>query len=196
MTEREKTLYSIVEYILNQADDHDMAVILKAVQKRESSRALDMSRLAHSMGKSIEDQISVSKKDIENIVRNYICDMIRKEQPDISDRDMKVLMDEWLPSEKAKAAKLKRTDKQLPSALLLKMIDQFLRFSTGQMSASEQAELRREMPEWQNSYWKYFPSKIRGLITLYLKGKIGAEICWQEMKRELAENGKCRSSNK
>ena len=65
------------------------------------------------------------------------------------------------------------------------MIDQILRFSSGEMPVSEQAELNKSMPDWQENYWKHFPEKIRGLITLYLKGKIDSGSCWDEIKKEL-----------
>ncbi len=79
----------------------------------------------------------------------------------------------------------KNPEKQLPADVIIKMIDQILRFSSGEMSVTEQAELNSSMPDWHENYWAHFPEKIRGLITLYLKGKIDSSTCWDEIEKEL-----------
>ena len=181
-------LYNIVDYILNKAGDRELEVIKEALRRRIENRSrspmgIDISRMAHDAGSSLAEQVASSKDYIRDTVKDFVIRTIKQEAPGISDRDLNVLLDQWVPD--PEKAEKNDTGAQLPSDVIIKMIDQILRFSSGEMSVSEQAELNKSMPDWQENYWKHFPDKIRGLITLYLKGKIDSGTCWDEIKKEL-----------
>jgi hypothetical protein len=184
-----KELYNIAEFILNKADEKDLHVIQEVLNKRLSQKSkspegVDINRLAHVTGDAVSKQLSASKKQIRETVTDFVKSIIKQHAPEISDDELKVLLDEWAPDPEA-LKKAAGKEKKLPTDVILKMIDQFLRFSNGEMSLDEQKELRDTIPEWQQEYWNRFPQKIRGLLTLYLKGKIDSETCWQEIKRDL-----------
>lgn len=182
----EKELYNVVEYILNKAGEKELEVIKEALKRRIEKRqhspmGIDINRIAHESGDALSRQISSSKDYIRNSVKDFVINTIKQEVPDISDHDLEVLLDQWVPD----PGKMKKNENQLPPDAVIKMIDQFLRFSSGEMAVSEQAELNRSMSGWQENYWRHFPDKIRGLITLYLKGKIDSGTCWDEIEKEL-----------
>jgi len=185
-----KDLYNIADFILNKADEKDLHVIEEVLnrrltQKNRSPRGIDINHLAHTTGDAVSRQLSASKEQIRETVTGFITNIIKQHAPEISDKELKVLLNEWAPDPESMKKKNAAKDKKLPNDVVLKMIDQFLRFSNGEMSLDEQEELRDAFSDWQQEYWKGFPQKIRGLLTLYLKGKIDSETCWQEIKKEL-----------
>jgi len=182
-----KELFKIVEFILNRADEGDLEVVSEALKKRQTAKSrgpagVDINYLAHSMGSTVSKQVSSSKDYLRSTVTDYVVKIIKQHAPEITDDQLKVLLDEYIPSEASAAEK---NVKRLPSDVELKMIDQFLRFNSGKMPLEEQAMLRDSIPDWQETYWKRFAPKIRGLLTLYLKGKIDSDTCWIELQREL-----------
>jgi len=185
-----KELYNIADFILNKADEKDLMVVEEALKRRRAQKGkkiggVDISHLAHTTGEAMARQLTVSHEQIRETVTELVRDMIKQRAPEIRDDELQVLLNEWVPDPKTRKKRLTEKEKNLPEDVILKMIDQFLRFSNGQMSMDEQKELRDTMPEWQQEYWNGFPQKIRALITLYLKGKIDSETCWHEIKKEL-----------
>ncbi len=76
-------------------------------------------------------------------------------------------------------------DSGLPKDLLVTMIEQFISYSEGRMGLQEQAKLRREIPDWQEVYWKRFSAGIRDSLSLYLKGTIDHEDFWLDIYTRL-----------
>jgi len=185
-----KELYNIADFILNKADEKDLHVIEEVLkrrltQKNNGPRGVDINHLAHTTGEAVSRQLSASREQIRETVTGFVKNIIKQHAPEISDNELKVLLDEWAPDPESRKNKNANREKKLPNDVVLKMIDQFLRFSNGEMSLDEQQELRDTLPDWQQEYWKGFPQKTRGLLTLYLKGKIDSETCWHEIKKEL-----------
>ena len=190
----EKKLYEIADFILNHADDSELEVVREALKRRlehrsRSPRGIDINAAAHRMGESVEGQLQSSRDFIRKTVKDFIIKTLKQQAPEISDSEIEVLLEEYLPSEEKKKDLKKRKKKKLPPGAELKMVDQFIRFSTGNMSLDEQAELRGELGEWHEEYWKGFSDKVRGLLTLYFKGRIDSETCWLEVKKEIYDGG-------
>ena len=187
-----RELYKIVEFILNKADKKDLHAIEEALsrrleQKSKSPRGVDINYLANTSGEAISRQLSVSREQIRETVTGYVKDIIKQHAPEIGDKELKVLLDEWVPDPETRKKAAAKADKErrLPNDVILKMIDQFLRFSSDAMPLDEQKELRDTFPNWQQEYWNGFPQKIRALLTIYLKGRIDSDTCWREIEKEL-----------
>jgi len=185
-----KELYNIADFILNKADDKDLHVIEEVLnrrlaQKSRSPRGVDINHLAHTTGETVSRQLSASREQIRETVTGFVKNIIKQHAPEISDDELKVLLNEWAPDPEAIKKRNANKEKKLPKEVVLKMIDQFLRFSNDEMSLDEQKELRDALPDWQQEYWKGFPQKIRALLTLYLKGRIDSVTCWREIQKEL-----------
>lgn len=192
-----------MEFILNKADDSELEVISEALKKRLKARkngpsGIDINYLAHSTGETISRQVSSSREYIRKTVTEYVAKIIRQHAPGITDDQLKVLLDEWVAPDlnegksdlfpekpAARQQERKGKDEKIPPDMVVRMIDQFMRFAKGRMPLDEQANLREYIPNWQEEYWKSFPAKIRGLLTLYLREKIDSETCWEEIKQEL-----------
>lgn len=194
MTDKNE-LFRIADFILNKADDGDLEVIREALKRRldrkdKSPCGIEINRLAHATGEAVEKQLSASKEQIRETVTGLVKNIIKQNAPEIGDKEMQILLDEWVPADGKK--KTQPQSSALPPDVILKMIEQFLSFSNGQMSVSEQTALRESIPDWQEVYWARFSPKIRGLLTLYLKGKIDSNTCWSEIEKEIF-NGKSSS---
>jgi hypothetical protein len=144
-------LYKIVDFILNKADDSDLAVVKEALKRVETNRrkgpgGININKLAHLTGDAVSKQISFSKEQIHNTVAGFVKQMIKQQAPEITDKEIDVLMKEWIPSDLSgkNSGNISKDNqsKHLPQDIELKMIDQFLRFNNNQMSIEEQAQLR------------------------------------------------------
>ncbi|MCL2294309.1 MAG: hypothetical protein FWC36_05540 [Spirochaetes bacterium] len=196
-----KELFNIADFILNKADEKDLGVIEEVLkrrleQKSKSPGGVDINYLARTAGDSISKQLSYSREQVRETVTGFVKGIIKQHAPEIGDNELKVLLDEWVPDPEAAKKKHAEKEKKLPNDVIIKMIDQFLRFSNDQMSLDEQKALRDSMPQWQEDYWKAFPLRIRGLLTLYLKGKIDSEACWREIKKELFDEQESANQQK
>ncbi len=183
--EREE-LFEIVDAILNKATDADVEVIIEALKRRGQRsgsgtyRGVDPGRLAKESAKTISSQMSYSVDGIRKMIQNFAVDVIRKEAPELSEEQISELLEAWVP-DPGKGPK----QPDLPPDILLTMIKQFLAYSTGTMPASEQMELEHQIPDWQRKYWEKMPSGIRSVLSLFLKGKIDSETCWEKIYSDL-----------
>ena len=73
----------------------------------------------------------------------------------------------------------------IPKDMMVTMIEQFLVYSEGNMPVREQAQLRREIPDWQKKYWEKFPPGIKDALSLYLKGTIDRQTLWLDIHKVL-----------
>ncbi len=181
-------LFSIVNAILNNATDADVEVIIEALKRRAkgrntgSFRGINPERLAKESAGMISSQMSYSIGSIRKMIQNFAVDLIKKEAPELNEEQISELMDAWIPDENTR----KRAEKaNLPPDVLLTMIKQFLSYSSGTMSPSEQMELESQIPDWQRTYWERMPEGIRAVITLFLKGTIDSDECWNQIYADL-----------
>ena len=172
-------LYMIVDYILNQAQDRDVEVILKAVKKRyddingPGAMGLKPGQMARQTAEMVSSQVGISRDIVRDTVRNMARDIIVKNAPELSEDQVDELMDAWVPDPETSSAI--RNQAPLPRDVLMSMTDQFLRYSTDKMSASEKMELEQQIPGWTTRYWEKFPPELRQILALYIKGVIGNE---------------------
>ena len=201
-------LYDIVDYILNRAGDAELEVIIKAVQRRTKDQGkgpmgLNPERMAKTVAHNINEQMGGSIDQVRGMVRDFVTDIIRKEAPDISEEHLEALLKEWVPGAMGgrggsveagspgtagKEGEKEKSYSGEKKEILLAMIKQFITYSTGAMSVTEKEKLRREIPDWQQKYWQKFPERVRRLINLFLKGKIGLESCWESIEEELSSS--------
>ncbi|MFW5712435.1 MAG: hypothetical protein ACOC2R_01360 [Spirochaetota bacterium] len=192
-------LYKLVDLILNHATEDELDVLQAAIDRRSgeeegaqgSGGAFQFSakKMAEESAHTIADQVSYSKDTIRNMIKNFAVDIIRQNAPELSDEQVRELLEAWIPDPHSSSAK-RQADKRaqegsIPSDMLIAMIEQFIAYSEGRLPVRQQAQLRREMGEWQDTYWKWFPPEIRDAIALYLKGTIDKETFWLDVHKSL-----------
>ncbi|MBN2158314.1 MAG: hypothetical protein JW807_02885 [Spirochaetes bacterium] len=173
----------ILDYVLNQATRFELELVGEALRKRmerESSigmSQIDVRGMARSMAEGIEKQMGIGGEAVHRASRRLVADMIRNEKPDISEREMNALLDRWVPGKGPGGSS------GMPRDMLLAMIEQFVSYSMGEMSAEE----KREFPAgWHQKYWGAFPSDIQILIRDYIQGKIGKNQFWKGVRESPA----------
>jgi hypothetical protein len=181
-------LKQALDFILNDADDGEFEVLVKAVQRRQRDNSLFSSagsmrpdKFAKKASGELQGRLGMSMESLRGTMRDFVADLIRKEMPEISDADLAKLVDVYDTADvkEARAANGKRdARKDLPPEAVLSMVKQFMDFSAGVMSASDKQYLWEAMPRWQDDYWKSFDPEIKALVDGALKGKIGIEEFW------------------
>ncbi len=183
----EQELLAIVDYILNRADTKTIEVISEAVKRREQELSHEFAGLsgispenmAKKMSESINQSIEKSLGGVRDTVRNFAGDIIRQEAPGISEEELNMLLDSWVPDGPSPDGKLKSIAKNgkvsgIPADVLYGMILQFVSYGIGEMPDSENKSLRDSMGNWTEKYWAKFPVKIQQEIKRFISGEISS----------------------
>jgi hypothetical protein len=182
-------VYDIVDFILNEATDAEVELIISAVKRRLEDEAhgldkMNPEKMARQLGSQINQQVGASVDQIRSMVRNFVAEKIKQEAPEISEEQLDQLLKAWVPE--PGAGQQRQEKSKIPHDVLLNMIEQFVLYSTGNMSSTEQTKLWEEIPNWQEKYWKQFPQGIRQSIALFVKGKVDEKTFWKQIDSELA----------
>lgn len=186
----QNSLYQVVHFILNEADEEELKVVVEALKRRLGDEAkgplgLSPDKLGRAMAGKINEQVQESLDSVHGTVKRFIAEMIRREAPDIPEEDLNALLEEWAPKPGQKPKS--RPSPDLPPDVLLTMVRQFVAYGLGTMHGGEQKKLWDEIPDWHERYWSAFPEAVRHLISELLKQKIDEESFWNRI-REIAES--------
>ncbi|HUX42122.1 MAG TPA: hypothetical protein VMV83_13230 [Rectinemataceae bacterium] len=186
-------LQRVLDFILNRADEDEFEVIRKACERRNRDGAFaaigssSSTVMAKKMAESVESTMGSSLESVRTMSRNFVADIIRKQEPNIGDEELAALVEQYLPSGEQRRASTpggagedpsaagRAADFGLPAEMLLAMARDFVSYSEGTMAPSRQKELWDEMPRWQDEYWKALPPEIKAIVKAYLEGTIDAE---------------------
>jgi hypothetical protein len=177
-------LLQALDYIFNKSDESSIEVLAEAVVRRRRDMSIfnavgdipDSGMMSKEMAERINSSVKSGIEGMRQSVREMIIRIIKEHAPELSESQMNELCEAWLPGAEGK----KKAD--LPSDLLLSMIEQFLSFSNGTMNKTVDEGLRKEMGAWPQRYWNSFPPVVRQLISDYLKDKISEK----EFKSKIA----------
>jgi len=179
----DKRLYDIVEYIMNIADPDDLEVIRAAFEKRMSDKrsapvlGLNPAKLAALSTDSINVQLEDSKKFVSKMASDFAANIIRQNAPELNEEQVQELLADFMPESAGGGRRQPQTQTKgmgssLPPGMIIQMVQQFVEYSEGAMSAGEQVQLEEEVPGWKDRYWHSFPGQVQKLISLYLNGDI------------------------
>jgi hypothetical protein len=164
-------LVSTLDYILNRCDGKSIEAVAEAVVRRRrdlvyfGSRNLpDPRKTAREFASRIN--IPGAMEGLQKSVRDMAVRIIKENAPELTGEQIDTLVKTWIPEPSPE-----KGGKASPD-YLRSMIGQFVSFSAGTMTKTEDRELRAEIGAWPERYWKSFPPVIRRLITDFLKGGI------------------------
>ncbi len=188
----EEPLYSVIEFILNRASSEELDVIAEAVKRRQHPGkglgGISPRGMAERVAGKVKEQLG-GMLDVRSISRQIVTDLIRQKEPNISDRDLEVLLDNWLPgtararrqeaqSEQQAEQNQDPTQRRLAPDVLVTMISQYVAARQGTLPREEQDKLPKN---WQSRYWESFPDKVRGRIREYLNGRLTEVQFWDSV---------------
>lgn len=188
----DEPLYTVLEFILNRASSAELEVIAEAVKRRQGPGkglgGINPRGMAENVAKTVEQQLG-GMLDVQAISRQIVTDLIRQKEPNISDKELEVLLDTWLPGtartrrdarQPAEQAEQRREQGQERAApdVLVAMISQYVSARQGTLPRQEQDKLPKN---WQSQYWESFPDKIRGLIREHLNGRLNEVEFWDSV---------------
>jgi hypothetical protein len=170
-------LVKVLDYILNRCDEAAIEAVAAAVIRRRRDLAVfggaqnlpDPQRMAKELSGQIN--IGATIDGLRESIRSMAVRIIKQEAPELTDAQIDELTQAWIPGPESAGGG--GSANKLPQGLLFSMIDQFVAFSQGRMSKTEDKNLREEMGSWPERYWQAFPPVVRLIITDYLKGETG-----------------------
>jgi hypothetical protein len=184
---RDERLKGLVDFILNSATEDDLHVIQAAVHRR--TRTLESkahfganpAKMASETAAMVSEQVGVSQEGIRVTVRNLVRDIIKQNAPDIDPETVDRMIEEMVPQGEGRHG----SATEIPRDAMLTMVDQFLMYSTGQMSPGVQAKMWDEIPDWQRKYWKAFPQPVQELISVFLRGGMDSDEFWRRVNEQI-----------
>ena len=195
---REEPLYSVIEFILNRASSEELEIIAEAVKRRRKPGkglgGFSPRGMAENVAGKVKEQLG-GMLDVRTISRQIVTDLIRQKEPNISDRDLGVLLDNWLPgtararrqaTQSAEQAEQSQepTQRRMAPDVLVTMISQYVTARQGTLPREEQDKLPKN---WQSRYWESFPDKVRGRIREYLNGRLTEVQFWDSVISSLEQ---------
>lgn len=193
----------VLDYVLNRCTIREIDALEAAVERRRRDLtsqsgiiSLDPERAARDMTGAVNKSINASMDGIRETFRNFAEDIIRKEAPELTDEQMRELVDSWIPQNMSLGAGGVTSSTQNPSAAnasnyrglsqkglvngvprdaMFEMVSQFVDYSVGAMPVSVEATLRDEIGDWATLYWKKFPRPLQELIQQFLSGAMSGE---------------------
>jgi hypothetical protein len=171
---------SILHFIAHKASEAEIASLLATIDLRISQESknpfsVDFKTLADRALQGFAEKFQPINPN--GMTRNLVASMIKGMEPSISDAHLKMLLDKWVPDEKSADA----SEREIPVQMLFTMIQQFVNFSTGNMPAAQEKDLRQSMPDWPERYWSQFSSRTKSLIRDHLQGKVSHDEFWKNM---------------
>jgi hypothetical protein len=188
----DEPLYSVIEFILNRASSAELEVIAEAVKRRQSPGkglgGIDPRGMAENVAAKVKQQLG-GMLDVHAISRQIVTDLIRQKEPNISDKELEVLLDNWLPGTARTRARASQPEgppeqgeapkqQQMAPDVLINMISQYVSARRGTLSKEEMDRLPKN---WQSRFWSSFPDEIRGRIREHLNGRLTEVEFWDSV---------------
>jgi hypothetical protein len=173
-------LKAALDFILNEASDSELDVVVKACERRIRDRTVFASlggqgpaAMARDMAEGLAEDVGATMERVRGTVRGFVADIVRKQAPEIGEDQLAALLDEYAPE--PGSARERPAPPALPPEAVLGMLRSFVAYSEGRMAPSRQRELWESDPDWQSSYWKSFSPELKALVKAYLEGRVDGD---------------------
>ncbi len=186
----EEPLYTVLEFILNRASSAELEIIAEALKRRRSPGkglgGISPRSMAENVAQKVKQQLG-GMLDVQSISRQIVTDLIRQKEPNISDEELEVLLNNWLPgtargrpeaAQEAEPAERSQEQERMAPDVLITMISQYVSARRGTLPREEQDRLPKN---WQSKYWESFPDRIRGRIREHLNGRLTEVEFWDSV---------------
>lgn len=169
-------LYSILDYILNRASTGELEAIGEALKRRQQPRkglgGISPRGMAERVAQSVKSQLG-GMLDTHQVARKIVTDLIREKEPHIGERELEVLLDNWLPGPGAA-----RKSGKIPPDVIVTMASQYVSARRGTLTPEQAQGLPAD---WQTRYWEAFSPQLRELIEAFVGGRIGEVDFWSRV---------------
>ena len=163
----------------SQDELHELERLLKERESRRRYSVPDPAEMAKKLSAQIHRQMGLTDLNIKSMARDLVIKLAREHKPDITPKELRVLVEQMVPSSGNSTAP--RQPNVSPS-MMKTMIIQFIAYSRGEMEPHELEDL----PDgWVQKYWSVFPSSVRKLLSVYIKGGIDTRSFWKRISEAL-----------
>jgi hypothetical protein len=172
MNERE----NILKQFLSDATPEEIDELKKLLDEKKKSPvpgAADFHKIAGKVAKQIHNQMGLTNTNLMQTAKDLVINIALHHNPDLTEQELNVIANNMVPERKVV---------KLPADLLHIMIEQFVSYGKGCMSAIE----LNDLPEgWAQKYWNAFPDIIQKLISAYIRDEITEDEFHKAVKYNL-----------
>jgi len=187
-------LYGILDYILNRATTGELEAIGEALKRRQQPRqglgGISPRGMAEKMAKTVRSQLG-GMLDTHQVARKIVADLIREKEPNIGERELQVLLDNWLPGPGARpgsqgdsqagsqaGSRAGNKPGKTPPDVIVTMVSHYVSARKGSLSPAQMQQLPQD---WQARYWETFSPDLRALIEAFLAGRLSEVDFWSRV---------------
>jgi hypothetical protein len=178
-------LIRTLDYVLNHCDEKSLDAVAEAVVRRRRELAMtggggmpDPRHLAQEVSARIGAGTGIA--GLREMVRDMAVRIIKQHAPELTESQIAELTAAWIPGGES-------ARDRLPADLLFAMAGQFVSFSLGRMTESEDKRLRSEMGAWPERYWQAFPEVVKLIIKDLVDGNITEEEFSSKLRMALEQ---------
>jgi hypothetical protein len=183
-------LIRTLDFILNRCDEVSIDAVAEAVVRRRRELTMfgskeklpDPRRMAQELSEQINTGAGI--EGLRQTIRDMAVRIIKQQAPELDDKQIAVLTSAWIGGAKPEASETPVPD--LPPDLLFVMVSQFVKYSLGRMSESEEKRLRSEIDSWPERYWKAFPELIQLIVKDFVEGETTEDEFNNKLQNALA----------
>ncbi len=201
----DSTMASILDYLLDRARSGEKQARLQERLRRGTrghKHAAQQSPdgIVRETTSWITDSVHASVGQTRDRIRAYAAAIIKRQAPELNDRQIQQLLDAWVPGDSPlgegpsgdsptgkRSQRGPSRQRQLPTDAQLTMIHQFVSYSTGKMPVREQAELSANISDWKQRYWQSFSEPVQRLIAAHLKGHLDSTTFWKAVAMHMSK---------
>lgn len=187
-------LRRVIDFILNQANDQELDLLQGAIARRTGARGpghtsdLNFKDMASKITEAMGQRFAVPGTDqVRSMTRNMVGNIIRTHEPNIPAEHLEELLDRYVPDPTRGTP---GKEQHIPEQALRHMVRQFVSYGQGRMPKAEELELKREMPDWSEKYWRMFSSATQTLIRELLTERISAAEFETSLSALIKQRGK------
>ena len=154
---------NLLDRFLRNATIEEMEELYRLLDERDRKQKnsfgvngkLDLDSMAKNMSRQIQEQLGMANLNMKNMARDLVVQLALQHKPDISDKELNVIVNQMVPGSSNSAMA-----KKIPPELLMTMVLQFIETDINSGT------------DWKKRYWEVFPGEIKLGIAGFLGGKI------------------------
>ncbi len=193
MANERQELIFVLDFIMKKARPDEINMIRAAIDARKARGPqtiddLDFKSMAQDISNELTERFSLKtdQGEITDMTRRLVTNLIKERVPGISDKELNILLDQWVnQGAGGPAGNESGKEDLLPEDAVISMIDQFIRYSLQKMPENELAALKNDMADWVDRYWSIFNMDTKMLIRDLINAQIDTQEFWLEIKKKL-----------
>ena len=126
---------SIVDDFFQNATPEEIQEFNRLIEERKKRKpifgSMDINGIASGFADRIKEQIGFTSENVSKMARGIVREMIFQYDPNISEEEIEILLDHWVPGQP------KNNEKRIPNDALAAMVSQFVAYGSGELTEEQ-----------------------------------------------------------